>query len=415
MNKYLAVGRWEYLEKIKSKAFLISLFLTPAIMAGMILIPAALASRPDTETKVIGIIDPSGRVHGPLGKMLEDRYKLPNGQPNYLLREIPVPSDGIPGAKAAADTLISMEAMAGCFVFAGDYLNDSIVEYRSSNLGDIRLTEQVFETVRDYVRQNRLLAKGLDTSMIRELTRPLTLRTMKVSRPGAEEESGFNQVFFTGYIFMMMMFVLVLTTGQILVRSMLEEKSNRVVEVLLSSCSANDLMFGKIIGLSGLGLTQMAFWAVAGVLLSAKMGTPLPPAPMVLLNLLYVVLGYLLYAGIFVAMGAPVSTEQDAQQITTYLMLVLFVPIFLMFSIAQAPNSGLVRILSFIPLLTPSMMIMRISILMPTPAEIAGSLILLAISAVAMMKVAGKIFRTTILFTGKRPNMRELVQFIRSE
>jgi ABC-2 type transport system permease protein len=115
-----------------------------------------------------------------------------------------------------------------------------------------------------------------------------------------------------------------------------------------------------------------------------------------------------------VAMGAPVSTEQDAQQITTYLTLVLFVPIFLAFSIAQTPNSMLIRLLSYIPFFTPSLMIMRISVQLPSSAELIATVVILTVSSVAMMRIAGKIFRTTILFTGKRPNMRELLQFIRT-
>jgi ABC-2 type transport system permease protein len=413
MKKALAVGRWEYIEKVKSKAFLISLFLTPMIMTGMFVIPTLLASRPDTESKIVGIIDPSEQVAAPLSRLLEQRFRLPNGQPNYLLREIPVDGSNILAAKRLADSMITTEAMEGCLIIDRDYLNDSVFEYRSTNVGDIRLTEQLSETVREFVRKNRLSAKGLDPKFIQELTKPLTLRTIKITKSGKEEESGFTQIFFTGYIFMMMMFILVLTTGQILVRSMLEEKSNRVVEVLLSSCSANDLMFGKIIGLSALGLTQMLFWVAIGLVVSLKMGTVLLPLPLIILSLLYVVLGYLLYAGIFVAMGAPVSTEQDAQQITTYLMLILFIPIFLAFSIAQTPNSTLIRVLSYIPLLTPSLMIMRISIQLPSPGELIATLIILAVSGIVMMRIAGKIFRTTILFTGKRPNMRELIQFIR--
>ena len=213
---------------------------------------------------------------------------------------------------------------------------------------------------------------------------------------------------------MMMMMFLVITSGQLLVRSMLEEKSNRVVEVLVSSCSSQELMAGKILGLSGLGLTQLAVWAAIGVVVSLKLGlTMVPPLSAVLL-FAYFILGYLFYAAIFVALGAPVSTEQEAQQITSYLTLILFVPMAIAFAIMQNPNSLLVTVLTYIPLMTPTMMAMRIPINMPSPVEIIVSITLLAASALGAIWAAGKIFRVAILAYGKRPTVSDLLRYLRS-
>ena len=210
----------------------------------------------------------------------------------------------------------------------------------------------------------------------------------------------------------MMMFILVMTSGQLLVRSMLEEKSNRVVEVLMSSCSANDLMAGKIIGLSGIGLTQMAFWVFIGLTLSVKFAITLVPLASGLLMLLYFILGYVLFAAIFVAIGSPVSTEQEAQQINSYLVMILMVPIVFAFTVVQNPNTTLVKVLSFIPLLTPSMMAMRIPIQMPSAIEIILSIIILMVSVIIMIWIAGKIFRTAILSYGKRLTLKELYRLV---
>ncbi len=415
MKKTVAVARWEYTEKIKSKAFLISLFLTPAIMIAASVIPALLASRADTESKTIGIIDLSGQVVQPLARLLEQRYRLPNGQPNYLLRSFPPGTGGdVTAAKHLADSLTVAESLEGYLIIRKDYLRDTVVNYRSKNVGNIRVTESLRSALRELIVSEKLKEQGLDPVRVGDLTRPLELKTIKLTKSGQEEESGFGQVFFTAYIFMMMMFILIMTSGQMLVRSMLEEKSNRVVEVLMSSCSAGDLMAGKIIGLSGLGITQLLFWVVIGIVVTVKFSIPMLPVPAMVLILCYLILGYLLYAAIFVALGSPVSTEQEAQQITSYLVMILIIPIVLAFSVAENPNSTLIKVMSYIPLLSPSFMIMRIPNQMPPVSEIIATLVLGAGSVVVMMWIAGKIFRTTILSYGKRPSLGELVALIRS-
>ncbi len=412
MRKAFAVARWEYVEKVKSKAFIISLVLMPAIMIAAGVVPTLLATRADTETRVIGIIDQSGVIAAPLGRVLAERYTLSNGRPNYILRSISPEGDSA-GAKRTADSLLITEQIEGYLVIGRSIMTDTTAEYHSENTGNIRLNEQLTRAVRDLVVERKLHAQGIDPSLVRQLTRPLDLRMFKLSKSGREEESGFERAFFTSYGFMMMMFILVITSGQLLVRSMLEEKANRVVEVLMSSSSAQDLMAGKILGLSALGLTQMGIWVLVGIGISLKFAVAFIPAASAALLFLYFLLGYLFYAAIFVAAGSPVSTEQEAQQITSYLVMVLVIPIALAFVVMQSPNSTLVKVLSLIPFLTPSMMALRIPLQMPPAGEIVLSLLVLALSALAAIWGAGKIFRATILLYGKRPGLRELVSIIR--
>jgi ABC-2 type transport system permease protein len=129
--------------------------------------------------------------------------------------------------------------------------------------------------------------------------------------------------------------------------------------------------------------------------------------------LVYLVLGYLLYAAIFVTAGAPVSTEQEAQQITSYVTIILVIPIALSMPVMQNPNGLIFKLLTVIPLLTPTMMAIRIPVQMPSVAEIILTIVILAASAGGMMIVAGKVFRTTILMVGKRPSLRELWRIAR--
>jgi len=415
MTKAFTVARWEYIEKVKSKAFLITLFLMPIIMISFGVIPSLLASRPDKDSKIIGIIDLNGEIVQPLSKYLDERYKLPDGRPNYVLRTIQLsPDSNVNSAKISADSITTGGEIEGYLVINKSIMVDTTVDYHSLNVGNFRVTERLSKTLRDVVVEKKLLTQGLDPVRIKELTRQIDLRTIKLSKSGKEEESGFEQAFFSSYVFMMMMLFLVMTSGQLLVRSMLEEKSNRVIEVLMSSCSATDLMAGKIIGLSGLGFTQLGFWALIGIAISLKFAITLVSFTSALLLLVYFVLGYLLYAAIFVAAGSPVSTEQEAQQITSYLTIVLVLPIVLSLPIMQDPNSLMVKVLSFIPLLTPTMMAMRIPIQVPSVFEILVSISILFLSTIGAMWIAGKIFRTAILITGKRPGLHELFRLLRT-
>ena len=413
MKKMLAVARWEYVEKIRSKAFLFSLIIIPLLMVAMGILPGVLATRPDSDPRKIGVFDQTGGLFEDLEGYLNFHYRLSNGKPNYFLIKVADTANSVIEGKNLADALVMAGEIEGYVIIPKSIMEDSSVEYRSENVGNFRVTDRLTQALRDIIVGRRLHNQGIDPVIVKQLTSPIGMRTIRLSRSG-ERESGFTEVFFSAYLFMMMMMFLVLTSGQLLVRSMLEEKSNRVVEVLISSCSSTDLMAGKIVGLSGLGLTQMGIWSIVGLAVSLKFGITLISLPSAALLLLYFILGYLLYAGVFVAVGSPISTEQEAQQITSYLSIILVLPTVLALPVMQNPDSILVKILTYFPLMTPTMMAMRIPINMPSPVEIVISLALLALSAVCTIWAAGKIFRFAMLAYGKRPGMAEILKYLRA-
>jgi ABC-2 type transport system permease protein len=411
--KYLNVAKWEFMEKVKSKAFIISLVLMPLIMVVFGLLPGLLASKPDDKAISIGVIDQTGTIVEPLALRLNEKYKLPNGTPNYVLRQLS--RDSSPEQqKVQGNKLISDKEIEGYFSIPATIYDSGKVEYRAENVGNIRVSERFSRTIEEVIVEHRLKGQGLDPTLIRKLTATVDIKSIKVSEKGEEKESGFLETFFSAYIVIMMLMFLVLTSGQLLIRSVVEEKSNRVIEVLLSSCSARDLMIGKILGLSGLGILQILIWGSIGLALSLKSGTNIFVLENLLLSAVYLVLGYLLYSAIFVAAGSPVTTEQEAQQITSYVSLFLVFPIVLAIPAMQNPNSPLIKILSFIPLLTPAFMVLRIPIQMPETWEILTTIGLMIVSSIGMMWVAGKIFRVAILVYGKRPTIPELIRWIRT-
>lgn len=411
MTKAFAVARWEYLEKVKSKAFLIGLFLTPMIMIAMGVLPGFFAAQPDDTSRTIAVLAKDNMIAPVLAERLQSSYTLPNGLPNYVVMPLIAP----PGMD-----LTAMEAQAVQRLEAGEFEGfivltpgDSVVEYRSKVVGDFEISSRIRETLHGILAEERVRDLGLDKDILAKLDVPLDVRMVKIEEEG-KEGGGFEKVFISAYVFLMMLFLLIMSSGQMLVRSMIEEKSNRIVEVLVSSCSPTDLMVGKVLGLSGLGLTQMAFWAAIAVAISAKFNmTFIDPAQAALL-ILYFILGYLFYAAVFIGAGAPFNTEQEAQQVTSYLVIFLVLPIVLAIPAMKDPGAPWIKVLSFIPLLTPTMMALRIPILMPEWWEILMTVIIMVVSIYFGMVAAGRIFRIGILSTGKTPGFKEILRWIRT-
>jgi ABC-2 type transport system permease protein len=414
MNKILAVARWEYVEKVKSKAFLIGLFLTPLIMVGMGVLPSLLATQEDKTSKAIGVIDESGQLAAAFAERMQTRYLLSDGRPNYVV----MPIEQVPGAPpeeaiGEADRRVASGDIEGYCIVKGMGTADTVVEYRTRAVGDFMLGARIEEALRGIITERRARERGVEPQLLKELQVKLDLKTVKISKTGEKEDSGFLMVFFSAYVFMMMLFFLIVTSGQVLVRSVLEEKSNRIVEVLVSSCSPTQLMAGKVLGLSGLGFTQIGFWALIGVAATAQFGLNIVPPVNALLLIVYFVLGYLFYAAVFIGAGSPLTTEQAAQQVTSYLVLLLVIPIVLALPAMKNPDATWIKVLTFIPLLTPTMMALRIPIQMPQLWEIVLTIVIMLLSIYFGMVAAGRIFRVGILMTGKAPGLGEIFRWIR--
>jgi ABC-2 type transport system permease protein len=407
--KILSVAWWEYSEKIKSKAFIVSLILLPVVIVGLVLVPAMFVSRTDSSTRQIGMVDETGEFAPTFAKMLAERFILPDGRPNYLLRILPHHgTTDIFQTVVIADSMVVRGEMEGYFILRSPVGGVVDAEYRTHNVGNVRLQEKLTPVLREAVTSVKLRERGIDPNLIAEIGRSIKIRTFKLSPEGGSEEAAFEQTFFSVYLYMMMLFFIIMTSGQLLVRSMLEEKSNRIVEVLLSSVPARDIMGGKILGLGALGLTQLLTWAVFATSVSAYAGIAVIPPGAAMLLAVYFILGYLLYTAIFVTAGAPLSTEQEAQQVTSLFSLGLVVPLALSFPVMQDPGSTLAIVLTLIPVFTPMMMAIRIPSQLPPLHEIIISLCIMGASVFVMMRVAGRVFSASVLLSGKRLSFREI-------
>lgn len=415
MAKMLQVARWEFVQKAKTKAYIISLVLTPAIIMLFAVLPSILASKADTETRQFLIYDQTGLFAEPLQQSLEERYKLPDGRPNYALVPIDTQQFTLEEALTEYKPRLLDDEYTGILIIPTDIFTSRRMEYRGANVGNEIEIRKISNELEKLVIQRSLVQNGIDPALYNEASRELSLTTIKISQSGENTESGFLEVFIAAYGSTLLLFMLVIITGQLLVRSLFEEKSNRIIEILLSSCSPIELMMGKLLGLSGLGILQAVVWLSIGLGIGTQFGTLPDVFSLLPFLLLYMLLGYLFYASILIGLGSLATTEQEAQQITGYMTMLIMLPVALIIPLMQNPNSGLVKTLSYVPFMTPSVMTMRIAVQRPEWWEIFASVGVMLVSIVILLYLSSKIFRAAILSYGKRPTLPEIIGFLREK
>ena len=414
MSKILTIARWEFLEKVKTKSFIISLVITPLIIIMFSILPTLLTQKEDLRTKLIGVVDTSGIYFYKLVDELE-QYKLDNFQPNYILLNLADDKKSLKQLKIEADKDVTDSKIEG-FLFILNGGTDSLrVEYRSEKLGGFRDVRNFEEKINKIRIQNELNARGIDPSIAEFVQSGVNIDQIKIEKSGEEGKQNFLVDFFSAFIFIMLLMMMVIYSGQLLVRSLIEEKSNRLIEILISSCTSEQLLAGKILGLSALGLTQIVIWSLIGITLVG--GAVIPPAAFdnILIMLVYFITGFIFYTTIFVGIGSIVTTEQEAQQMTTYISLILILPVVVAMPAIQNPESLMVKVMSYIPLTIPSIMLLRFKIAPVPLIDIIITLSIMFVSTIVTLKIAAKIFRIGILSYGKKPTIKELIQWSKEE
>jgi len=414
MKKILAVARWEFIEKVKTKAFIISLILTPAIIIAFGLAPTILTSKEENSTKVIGIVDTSGLfIRGMKNEL--DQYKLKGGEPAFIIVNLTDHKLSERRLIYSSDSLVLSGKVEGYLLINSGGSDTASAQYRSKSTVDspyyIKL-ESSFNKVKVKLKLDK---EGLDPALANILTRRNELTAVNIVTSGGKQQKDFLLVFFTSFIFIVLLMMMILSSGGMLVRNLVEEKSNRLIEILISSCSTNDLLAGKVLGLSALGLTQVIIWSLIGITLSGASVIPSNAFDNILPQFIYFVLGFVFYTAIFVGVGSIVTTEQEAQQITSYLSLTLILPIAISVPAIENPNSPYIHVLSYIPFTIPSTMILRFNIeVIPFKEILLTSFIMLASIYIAI-NLSSKIFKIGILSYGKRPSLKELFNWLKEK
>ena len=437
-RKLGVVFRREYLERVRSKWFLVATLLGPVFMGALTIFPTymSMRSRPADDITRVLVIDATGanlgaRVGAALGKAFPKapapRVKVVS--PDRLL----VTED------AAVEAVVNNE-INGYIVLDSNTIANRSVLYAGRNASSISDVQALMLTVRQQVMARRLEHEGLDAARVTALTaEKLETKTEKIGSKGREKGSSLGNLAF-GYIVAFLLYLMIALYGQNILRGVMEEKTTRVAEVVVSSVSTDTLLAGKVLGVGLVAITQVLAWVAltigmlvylapilfgkmspqVGATAAAARGLPsdliisaLPTPGTALIILGYFVLGFIFYASLFAAVGAMVSSQEDVQQASMPVMIMLISSVVFMSPILTNPGSNMSRVMSLIPFSAPILMPLRMS-LIPVPwYELAASLGGVAVACVAAIWLSARIYRVGLLMYGKRPTFGELLRWVR--
>lgn len=322
-------------------------------------------------------------------------------------------------AQKMADSLLITDVLNAYLLFPHDFTKTGQVEYHSKNPGDLRETERFEKVLQNIITEKRIRDDNVERAKIRRWLSPIFIQKFQLL-PHGQQHWDFYIQFYGPLIGVFLLFMAIFTSGGYLFSSILLEKSNRVIEVLLSFASSLQIMGGKILGLGFLGLVQVLIWfLMTGLLMAVNIIPTQDISYLNILNavyfLLYFSLGFLFYGAIFISVGSLSSNEYDAQQINQLLRTVAIFPVLLSLMVLAEPNAPWVRLLSYIPFLTPSFMIMRIPLSsMPLTFDIYLTSGIMLVSIILVIIIAGRLFRLTTLLQGKRVGWAEVWQWLKA-
>ena len=415
--KMLKVAKREYLERVKKKSFIIGTILGPLLMATMIVLPGLLFElSPETQEKV-AVVDRTGGLFDDFERALGDTLK--DGSRMFLLRRVEVGAAGFDETKKQLGYEVESDVIDGYLVIPEEVSEEGRATFYGKRAGNLKAYERIERALSHTVIGKRLEAEGMDYDSISHMIKGVEVEALRLKK-GEEKKGEFMLVYLTSFIFIMMLYMTILLWGVAVMRSIIEDKNSRVIEVLLSSLTSKDLMMGKILGVGGVGLTQYAIWAgFAGILWTyamsmGGMGQYIHFTPMTLVFfVIFYVLGFLFYATLFAMIGSVCNTDQEAQQLQTPVVLCLVFTLITPMAVLQSPDGMFATIVSMIPFFAPITMFLRINLLMPPAWQIALSIALLIAGIYVAGLIVAKVFRVGILMYGKRPDIREIVKWMR--
>lgn len=408
MKRLLTVLAHEFKVTAANKAFVIITIIGPFLIAAIAILPSFLIQRTGNR------IDPGTTVAVVGADEALIRHMRTALEPRDLIVE---PVNSAEGATRR----VQNEAIHGALLLPENYLEDLRYRYVSQTGTDLNVSEVLRSVVGDYVVRQRMAEAGLDPARIDDLTARPQLSVQRITETGVAEEQDFGSVILTAIVFVMMIYMTILFYGQIIGRSVLVEKTEKTVEIVLSSVSPQQLLFGKILGKGLAGLVQYAVWIGVALLLTELLApglelnlpTGLEPATFGFL-LLFFILAFFLYATGYAAIGSGASDEQHMGQLGMPLIAMLIVPMVMASAIVMSPGGGFAVFLSYFPFTAPIVMFVRIMVQSPPAWEIVLSVAIMVVTIIAMVLLSAKIFRVGILMTGRRFKLSEILSWVRA-
>lgn len=414
MNKILIIIQREFLKRVQKKSFIILTIAMPFIMAALICVPLWLSTVENDKQQHVAVIDPSG-VYA----------KALQGSRAFVFTAQPKLTKEMQGEDSPYDAVVTV---------SGDLVkNQGKVTVYSRKEVPANLLDYIHSCFDEVVQKQKLATAGIPglDKIIVDVQQSVPVETVKWNDEGEEQSSSTFVAMAVGGIFTLLIYMFVLSYGAMVMQSVIEEKTNRIVELLVSSVKPFQLMMGKIIGVMLVGLSQLVLWAVMlGVILAVvsegfgvsvlspevkTMLTALTNLPYVEIGVMFLLMfigGYLLYASFFAATGASINEQEDSNQfVVPVTMITLFGLYAAMYSIENT-DGPLAFWSSLFPLTSPIVMMVRIPFGVPLWQEVL-SVVLLYVTAFLMIWLGGKIYRVGILMYGKKPTMKEIMKWIR--
>jgi len=443
MNKIKLIISREYLTRVKKKSFLVMTILGPILFAAMMVVPAWLASLEDTDTKNIAIIDNSGLF---MNKILDTDYIKFEYLQNTSLEEV-------------KKDFATSDYYAVLQIFPSITEEPNAVHLFSEKQPSFAVKSHIANAMEKELKNRKLREHGIDDEVINSIKSDVSIRTIQWTEDGGIKEGSTEVAMVVGYAGGFLIYFFIFLFGAQVMRGVIEEKTSRIVEIIISSARPFQLMMGKIVGIALVGLTQFLLWIVltTAIIFGAKtaffpdLGSK-PEQEVAVQNMMqqqtmvqtdqiqaqdldqftsilnsmqsieygkiffsfifFFLGGYLLYGSLFAAIGSAVDNETDTQQFMVPITIPLILGIFVMMNAIQTPDSPVAFWFSIIPLTSPIVMMVRIPFGVPD-WQLALSMVLLILTFLGTTWLAAKIYRTGILMYGKKVNYKEIWKWIR--
>lgn len=404
MNKTLLIFRHEFLHTIRKKGFIIMTLIVPVLGLlgiGVFHLVSTVSVPPVAETTTIGYVDEAGGF---------DQYTT---QGNIELAGFDTTDD--------ATAALIKGNVSEYFVIPPDYRSTGVIN-RYTLARELETPPTITTAIKDFLTSN-MLAGEVPPETVELIESPLHLVTTRLTETGevATEQGGYGNVIIPG-IFSLLLALSLLLSSTYLIQGLGDEKESRLIEVLLSSVSARQLLIGKVLGLGATGLVQVAVWLASLPLLlnlaSSAFGgffdTIQLPTNFIVLGIVYFILGYSLFAALSAGVGAISPSAREGQQLGMIYTLLLFVPLWFSSFLFIFPDSPLWKVLTIFPVTAPIAVMLRLGATSIAAWELAVSIAVMVLSVVGVMFLAIRAFRAYLLMYGKRPNWGEIIRSLRS-
>jgi len=406
------IAAWEYLHRIRSKAFILSIIL-PFIILALAIGPQYLATKSGPDQERLILLCSQNTFTQIVKNVFEKNYLMNDNQPRYLWMDHPGISlsdeeDVIKDIlkHQIADAVIHLKIFTQDSIAASIYYETLGPEHVSRIKNGIQEAAETF----------RIQELRLDPKILSSIRKPISTEEFQITDKGIFTDQDILIRYMTPFIFMFVLIMGIITTSQSIISSIIEERTHKIIEILLSTVKPSEIMTGKILGMGFLGLTQIFVYMVilygAGMkFLPDRFQTGLISTSNLFWYLIFFILGYLMFSAIYVAIGSLFDNERDAQQLGGILSLIALLPIYFIAFMLEHPESHLTVVLSYIPLITPLLMIARVGIMSLPFWTILSMALYLVFWIVIIIWFSSRIFRLAILMYGKRPTFQEIIRW----